>query len=264
MNPLPTHVAIIPDGNNRWARKHGLFPVEGYRAGFQALERTADCAKALGIPYLTAYLASLENVKQRGGEWLETFFNFASSTVREARENGVAEKFRIQVIGNLEMLPRSLRLEMSDLVEASQKNESLTLTVAVAYTGRDEILRAVNKVVTRRIQAYQNGGTSVLPVTEAEFARALDLQIPEPDLLIRSSGEQRLSGFLLWHLAYTEFAFTNELWPDFTPQRFQEILDDYQKRVRNFGHERASEVQPRAQEDAVVTKLSDYRASLRG
>lgn len=239
MNPLPTHVAIIPDGNNRWAQKHGLFPVEGYRAGLQALERIADCADALGIPYLTAYLISLENIHHRGGEWLETFFSFASNAVREALQNGMAQKFRIQVIGNLTLLPRGLRLEIDNLVQASQgKKKGLTLTVAVAYTGRDEIVRAANVLIRERLEDYKKGGSSLLPVTEDDFGAALDLRAPAPDLLIRSAGEQRLSGFLLWHLAYSEFAFADELWPDFTPERFQSILKDYQTRVRNFGHER--------------------------
>lgn len=241
MNPLPTHVAIIPDGNHRWAQKQGLFPVEGYRAGLQALERIADCAQDLGIPYLTAYLTSLENLNHRSAEWLETFFSFASNAVQEAIQSGMAQKFHIRVIGDLTLLPRNLRLGIEDLVKASQDRRGLTLTVAVAYTGRDEIVRAANRLVAARLQEYKKGGTSLLPITEDEFAHALDLQTPAPDLLIRSAGEQRLSGFLLWHLAYTEFAFADELWPDFTPERFQMILDDYRKRVRNFGRERAPE-----------------------
>lgn len=238
MNPLPSHVAIIPDGNNRWAQKRGLFPVEGYRAGLQALERIASCAQSLGVRYLTAYLMSLENFKRRSAEWLETFFGFASGAIRDAFQNGLAEKFRIQVIGDLTCLPRSLRMEIEELVHKTKDNAGMTLILAVAYTGRDEILRATNHLIAERLRRYKEGGATLLPVTEEEFGKALDSDVPEPDLLIRSAGEQRLSGFLLWQLAYTEFAFAEELWPDFTVEHFEEILSDYQTRTRNFGCER--------------------------
>ncbi|MDR1907926.1 MAG: di-trans,poly-cis-decaprenylcistransferase [Holosporales bacterium] len=233
-NSIPQHVAIIPDGNSRWAKAHRLFPMDGYKAGLRALEQIVSYANNIGIKYLTVYLMSHENANKRSAKWLQSFFEFALSAIQEYLQRADINKYKIQTIGDLSRLPDFLRKEFEKLTERTKDNEGLVLIVAVAYTGQSEILRAVNSV----LQARQITGDD-RPVTAKEFAQYLDLYgIPPPDLLIRSANELRLSGFLLWHLEYTEFAFSPELWPDFSVERFCDILIDYQCRPRNFGKER--------------------------
>lgn len=244
INFLPIHVAIIPDGNNRWAQKRFLLPTEGYKAGMKTIEEIAEYVDSLGIQYLTVYLMSLENLNRRSAKWLDNFFIFASDAIKEYTQRDEINRFKIQVIGNLLELPRFLRLEIENLIEKTKDNKGLTLTLAIAYTGRDEIVRSTNNLIMDRMTRYKKGGESILPVTEEEFDKHLDLKgIPSPDLLIRTAGDLRLSGFLLWHLAYTEFVFVSELWPDFTIEKLENIFTDYKKRVRNFGRERRENIE---------------------
>lgn len=233
-NPFPNHVAIIPDGNCRWATARGQSPVGGYKAGVQTLKAIVARAQDIGIPFITTYAVSAENLRRRSSRWCSEFFTFISKTLRHSWEDPLLRDVRLRLIGDLSLFPLTLRKELNNFVENTKTNTGLTLTLALGYTGQEEILDAVNALLQERFRA----GSST-PVTASEFETYLDFEgIPSPDLLIRTSGEMRLSGFLLWHLAYSELAFVPELWPDLTVERFDAILEDYQKRHRNFGAER--------------------------
>lgn len=243
MSALPRHIAIIPDGNSRWAKAHGQPARVGYQAGFQALEEVISRTQELGVGYMTVYLVSAENLARRSPGWRTDFYSFASKALYSSLEDEILMKVRVRLVGDLSLIPSSLRQDLESLVLRTRDNTGLLLSLAIGYTGREEILRAVEGLLQdRRLQA-QAKGEAVLtaPVTEEEFERYLAFpSIPSPDLLIRTSGEVRLSGFLLWHLAYTEMTFVDELWPDFTVDRFDEVLTNYQHRQRNFGAERES------------------------
>ncbi|MDR0632640.1 MAG: di-trans,poly-cis-decaprenylcistransferase [Holosporales bacterium] len=228
------HVAIIPDGNHRWAAKHNVSTVKAYAEGVNIAERVITRAQELGIPYITMYMMSLENVQKRSSTWRKTFFAFLERTLERYCNNNQLKDVRILAIGDLSNLPDNLRVKICEVVESTAGNMGITLVVAIAYTGRDEIVRAINKCINAQGRAA--GG-----VTADMLEKHLDTAgIPPPDLLIRTSGEMRLSGFLLWQLAYTEFLFVNELWPDFSVERLDEAVAEFHKRTRNFGSERSS------------------------
>lgn len=241
VNPLPKHLALIPDGNCRWAKAHGVSTVEGYQAGFRALEAVAVHADALGISFMTVYLASTENLTRRSARWKREFFCFAGQALQNSLGNEFLQRVRLRCIGDLSLLPTSLQTELQRLVEQTKENPGMLLNLAVGYSGRDEIVEAVDALVQARLKAPQSA-ESRQHVTEQELEKYLELcRVPAPDLLIRTSGEMRLSGFLLWHLAYTELAFASELWPDFSVEHFDSILREYQGRQRNFGAESSKE-----------------------
>jgi undecaprenyl diphosphate synthase len=257
----PRHVAFVPDGNTRWARARGLTPREGYIAGVHVVDDVTTYAIQIGIEYLTFYLLSLENVRRRSSLWLEHFFEFALTAIGDFSNKMKKHGCRVKIIGNMLALPHALQRELTRLVDETKNNSGTVLVFAVAYSGQDEILRAVNGVLRERFtelleqdrfdqtsqrslqQAHDSQNVQqreLSPVDLDEFRAHLDLNdIPPPDLLIRSANELRLSGFLLWYLDYTELAFTSEFWPDFSVDGFIRILDDYQLRTRNFGRERA-------------------------
>lgn len=240
MAPLPRHVAIIPDGNCRWARSKGRIVTGGYQAGYRALEAVITRAQDLGIGYATVYIASAENLAKRSDEWRMDFYAFAGRVLHNSLSNVILEKVKVRLVGDLSTLPNTLQRDLEDLVQRTQNNTGLVLSLAIGYSGRKEILNAVGGLIRTRKAQSQTQGESALdaPVSEEEFEKYLGFAgIPSPDLLIRTSGEIRLSGFLLWHLAYTEMAFIDELWPDFTVERFEEILADFQQRKRSFGAE---------------------------
>ncbi|MDR1207899.1 MAG: undecaprenyl diphosphate synthase family protein [Holosporales bacterium] len=264
VEPIPIqHVAFIPDGNTRWARARGLPSLDGYKAGIRVVEEMATYATEIGIKYLTFYLLSLENVRQRSGLWLDSFFAFALAAIGNFSERIKAHGCKIRIIGNTSYLPDALQRALAQLVDETKDNPGIVLVFAVAYSGRDEILRATNTLFRKRVTELFCASNSTQQITQAtattsqesftersnsefqhitldEFHEHLDLNgIPAPDLLIRSANELRLSGFLLWHLDYTEFAFPSEFWPDFSVDSFVQILDDYRRRPRNFGKERA-------------------------
>ncbi|MDR1598031.1 MAG: di-trans,poly-cis-decaprenylcistransferase [Holosporales bacterium] len=234
LNPLPAHIAIIPDGNSRWARAHGRLPVDGYKAGLRVLENIVEYADSVGVQYLTAYFASRDNIMKRGAAWSRVFFEFALSTIKQYFNKSAIDRYQVKIIGDLSSVPDFVRHEFEQLVERTKNNTGLVFTIAIAYTGKFEILHAVNTLIKSRVRDGID-----MPVSAEELAAHMDLHgIPPPELLIRSSGQLRLSGFLLWHLEYTELAFPQEFWPDFTVERFKELLMDYQLRTRTFGSER--------------------------
>ncbi|MDY3014592.1 MAG: isoprenyl transferase [Evtepia sp.] len=230
---LPRHVAIIMDGNGRWAKKRGLPRTAGHAAGAETFRTIAYYCRDLGIPYLTVYAFSTENWK-RPAEEVSTIMDLLRKYLLEALEKMEKDGFRIRFFGDLEPLPPALR-ELC--LEAEQTGSQVTaarhqVNVCLNYGGRDEILRAARAWA----QACQTGRESPEELTEAVFSHYLDTAgIPDPDLVIRPSGELRLSNFLPWQSAYAEFYFTDTLWPDFGPAELDKALVDYQRRQRRFG-----------------------------
>jgi undecaprenyl diphosphate synthase len=229
--PAARHIAIIMDGNGRWAAERGLPRVEGHRRGVESVRRTVEAALELGIAYLTLFSFSSENwtrPKQEISDLFGLLRRFIRRDLADLHKNGV----RIRVIGTRTGLEADLLRMIDDAVELTKNNTALNLTVAFNYGARDEIVRAARRMA----EAAANGSLDPEAVTEERFASFLDTaDIPDPDLLIRTSGELRLSNFLLWQLAYAEFVFVNTYWPDFSREQLEAALAEYHRRSRRFG-----------------------------
>ena len=228
------HLAVIMDGNGRWAKKRHLPRLAGHRAGAESLDRTMHWCKEAGIKYLTVYAFSTENWKRSKGEvagLMKLLSHFIKSKEKELVKNGV----RFRVIGRREDLSEKLQGEIAALEEKTKDGE-FTLVVALSYGGRDEIVRAAAKLAAKGLLGSNRVGLGSDRVDEEAFASCLDTAgIPDPDLIIRTSGELRLSNFLLWQAAYAEFYFTDVLWPDFDKQEFDKALASFSKRERRMG-----------------------------
>ena len=221
------HLAVIMDGNGRWAEKRHLPRLMGHRAGAEALDRCLHFCKAAGIRYLTVYAFSTENWK-RSAEEVGGLMKLLSTYIHTKEKELIANGIRFRVIGRRTDLSEKLRGEIAALEEKT-KDGAFTLVVALSYGGRDEIVRAAAKWA-------RDAAADGTPLTEAEFARFLDTaDIPDPDLIIRTSGEQRTSNFLLWQSAYAEYYFTETLWPDFDQAAFDKALAAYAGRERRMG-----------------------------
>lgn len=228
--PLPKHIAIITDGNGRWAKKRNLPRIMGHRQGVEAIRGVVEEAAKIGVEFLTFYSFSTENWARPEEEvqgLMSLFEEMARKEAANLRSNGV----KLMVIGRLDELPLRVREALLKAVEETREGKNLTLTLALNYGGRAEILDAVNKIVS---EVHKNAQIS--PVTQEVFQRYLyQPELPDPDLLIRTSGELRVSNFLLWQIAYTEIWVTDVLWPDFKPYHLLLAINDYQKRQRRFG-----------------------------
>lgn len=228
LSRLPTHVAVIMDGNGRWARKRNLPRVEGHRAGSKSVREVVEAAAHLGVRYLTLYAFSRENWKRPKVE-VSTLWTILVEYLRRDDKVLVKNNIRLKVIGRIEELPSDVRTELERVVRLTAGNTGLTVQMALSYGGRTEILDAVKKL-------FQQQNCDIESLDEERFADMLYSEdVPDPDLLIRSSGELRISNFLLWQIAYTEIWVTPELWPDFRRQHFLEAVIDYQSRNRRFG-----------------------------
>ena len=227
---IPKHIGIIMDGNGRWAKKRGLPRTAGHAAGAETFRTIAYRCRDLGIPYLTVYAFSTENWK-RPEEEVSAIMDLLRKYLIEALEKMEKDGFRIRFFGDLTPLPPALReLCLTTEQTGSAVNAKYQINVCLNYGGRDEILRAVRDWTKAREQGREED------LTEEAFSRYLDSRgIPDPDLIIRPSGELRLSNFLTWQSAYAEFYFTDVLWPDFTPAVLDEAVLDYQRRQRRFG-----------------------------
>ena len=229
---LPRHVAIILDGNGRWAQQRGLSRAEGHVAGARAVERLIRFAvRDLELEYLTLFAFSAENwnrPRQEVDALMALLKQFALDKLPELREAGI----RLRIAGDLSRLPKDTREAVEHVVRETRSGEGLTLTIALNYGAQQEIISACQKIV----HAVISGELAARDIDRTTFAANLyTAGIPDPDLIIRTSGEQRLSNFLLWQAAYTEFSFPETLWPDFTPEEFVKILKEYQTRDRKFG-----------------------------
>jgi len=228
---LPQHLAIVMDGNGRWASLQGKPRSHGHRAGSDALRRAVEAVARHGIPYLTVYAFSSENWRRPPMEvkqLLELFMRALTKEVRELDENGV----RIRFIGDRSAFNGALRDGMRRAEKRTENNRRLILNVAVNYGGRADILDAARRLAKEARDQRLNPET----ISEEHLGRAMALSdLPEPDLLIRTGGERRLSNFLLWQLAYTELYFSNVLWPDFDAEHLDQALVDFAGRNRRFG-----------------------------
>jgi undecaprenyl diphosphate synthase len=228
---LPRHVAVIMDGNGRWAKQRGLPRVMGHRRGVDALKELLRCCRDWGIEALTVYAFSTENWN-RPSEEVEFLMTLFERVIKRELAEMMQENVRINVAGNLAALSTSLRAEMEQAMELTANNQGIHFTVATNYGGRQEILQACRAIATQ----VQQGTLQADDIDEAVFEGHLYTSgICDPDLLIRTSGEMRLSNFLLWQMAYGEIYVTNTLWPDFDREEFHRALYAYQQRDRRFG-----------------------------
>ncbi len=224
---IPEHIAIILDGNGRWAAKHNVPRAQGHRAGCETLEGIVeDCAR-LGVKYLTVYAFSTENWKRSSeevGALMQLFRFYMVKLIDIAMKNDI----RVKMIGDLSRFDPDIRAGVEKLIEKTSDNEGMTFAFAVNYGGRDELRRAV--------MSMAQDGTDLMNLTEKDISDHLDTGgMPDPDLLIRTSGELRISNFLLWQIAYSEIYVTDTLWPDFHRTELEDALIAYNRRSRRFG-----------------------------
>ncbi len=230
-NKLPRHIAIIMDGNGRWAQKRGLPRTLGHRAGVDSLREVVRAASNIGVKALTAYAFSTENWK-RPEEEVNLLMNLLSEYLDSEIEELHRENIKIRFIGKIEELASGLRKKMQEAQEYTEKNTGMIFSLAVNYGGRAEILQCVQVIADK----VAKGEMKREQITEEAINQHLyTADLPELDLLIRPSGDFRISNFLLWQAAYAEFWFTDIHWPDFTPTHLQQAILDYQRRERRFG-----------------------------
>jgi undecaprenyl diphosphate synthase len=231
LDRLPKHVAVIMDGNGRWAKRQGLPRFIGHRRGVDALKDLLRCCKDWGVPALTAYAFSTENWG-RPLEEVEFLMALFERVLRRELQEMMEENVKIRFVGNLEALPPSLQAEIARSMEDTKHNRGIQFTVATNYGGRQEILNACRAIAQR----VQQGMLHIEEIDESVFEQYLyTAGLPHPDLLIRTSGEMRISNFLLWQMAYAEIYVTQTAWPDFDRAEFHRALVSYQQRDRRFG-----------------------------
>ena len=232
---VPQHVAVIMDGNGRWAEKNGVSRLAGHNAGMLAMKEIVKRADVMGIKYLTVYAFSTENWK-RSQEEVGGIFNllvkFVGSELAELHKQNV----RVRILGDYSQVPKAAVNSVEKALKTTDSNDGLQFNIALNYGGRQDILRAVQNISVR----VQAGDLAPSDITEDMISAALytgeeNGSMPDPDLIIRTSGEERLSNFLLWQCAYSELAFTDSLWPDFTPDEFEEMVIAFGSRSRRFG-----------------------------
>jgi undecaprenyl diphosphate synthase len=228
---FPEHIAIIMDGNGRWAQQHALGRIAGHRKGSEAVRQVVRSCRKLGIRYLTLFAFSSENWSRPAEEvaaLMKLLVQYLRSEEKELLDNGI----RLTAIGNTVSLPDRVRKTLQKIMDKTSKNSDMTLVLALNYGGRDEILEAARRILTDHDRGRLVSGDLTPEVFSSYLYTA---GIPDPDLLIRTSGEYRVSNFLLWQTAYTEFFFTDVLWPDFREEHLMEAIQDYRKRERRFG-----------------------------
>lgn len=228
---VPQHIAIILDGNGRWAKKRHMPRNMGHAQGSKAVERVCEDAYKMGVKYLTVYAFSTENWSRPQDE-VDALMNLLRSYMKDCIRISKKNNMRVRIIGDKSKLATDIQDSIRALEEASKDNTGLQFQVAINYGGRDEIVRAVKKIAGR----IASGELAVDEITDHLVAENLDTAgIPDPDLLIRTSAEQRISNFLLWQLSYSEFYFPEVLWPDFTKEDLEKAIDFYNSRERKFG-----------------------------
>jgi undecaprenyl diphosphate synthase len=233
INPgnLPRHIAIIMDGNGRWAKQHAMGRIAGHKKGAEAVRATVRACREIGIPVLTLYAFSTENWLRPAREvkaLMRLLEEYLRLEIQEMMDNGI----RLTTIGDREALKEPIRSVLRETIARTARNGEMTLNLALSYGGRDEIVGAVRSLV----KDVQKGVLAEPDITQDSFSRYLDtVGLPDPDLLIRTSGEYRISNFLLWQCAYAEFYFTDVLWPDFNREELFRAIAEYQRRERRFG-----------------------------
>ncbi|MDJ1483159.1 isoprenyl transferase [Cytophagaceae bacterium YF14B1] len=228
---LPLHIAVIMDGNGRWAKKQGAMRVFGHRNAIKAVRDTTEACAELGIKYLTLYAFSTENWSRPKAE-VNALMELLVSTIRSETETLMKNNVRLLAIGDIQNLPKNCQKELAEAIEITSKNTGLSLVLALSYSGRWEITEAIKQISTK----VASGELSVNEITDQVISQHLTTQnIPDPELLIRTSGEMRISNFLLWQIAYTEIFICDTLWPDFRREHLYEAILAYQQRERRFG-----------------------------
>lgn len=228
---IPKHIAIIMDGNGRWAKQRKLPRTMGHKAGVETIRRVIKESHILGIKYLTLYAFSTENWKRPDDEvsaLMKLLVEYLRSELAELNKNGVV----IRVLGDIKKLPGDAQKEILEAIEVTKNNKGIVLNIAFNYGGRDEIIRATKLIA----KAVEKGTIDIKDINEEVFQKYLyTSDIPDPDLIIRPSGEQRISNFLLWQCAYSEFWYSNVCWPDFKEEHLHQAIYDYQNRDRRYG-----------------------------
>jgi undecaprenyl diphosphate synthase len=228
---LPQHIAIIMDGNGRWAQQRGEHRVFGHQNGVDSVRETAEAAAEIGVRYLTLYAFSTENWN-RPKEEVNALMHLLVITINNEIKTLNDNNIRLRAMGNLHCLDKKVKEELNEALEKTSQNTRMDLVLALSYSGRWEIVEAA-KSIAREVK---DGSLSVEKINEMMFAKYLNLpDVPEPELLIRTSGEYRISNFLMWQTAYTELYFTQKLWPDFRKNDLYEAIIDFQQRERRFG-----------------------------
>ncbi|MBC8753118.1 isoprenyl transferase [Kordia sp. YSTF-M3] len=228
---LPQHLAIIMDGNGRWAKQKGRLRVFGHESGTKAVRQTVEACAELGIKHLTLYAFSTENWNRPKLE-VDALMRLLVSSLKKELDLLVKNNIKLQAIGKLDTLPKKAKKELFEVIEKTKNNTHMTLTLALSYGSREEIKNAVKEICNK----VKNNIISIETIDESIINQHLYTQnLPDVDLLIRTSGEHRISNFLLWQIAYAELYFTNVLWPDFSKEHLYEALINYQNRERRFG-----------------------------
>ncbi|MDA3732621.1 isoprenyl transferase [Niameybacter massiliensis] len=228
---LPKHVAIIMDGNGRWAKEKGLSRNEGHKKGTEVVKKITQHAEDLGIEYVTLYAFSTENWKRPQDE-VEGLMNLLRQYLKQHIKDAKRKNACFHVIGDRYGLPSDIQKQINELESLTKDKKGICINIAINYGGRDELIRASR----RMIEAMQRDGLTAADINEEYYEQFLDTAgIPDPDLMIRTSGEMRTSNYLPWQLAYSEFYFTSCLWPDFTVKEFEQALLEYSNRKRRFG-----------------------------
>ena len=228
---IPTHVAIIMDGNGRWAQAQGEERIFGHQNGVQAVRNAIEAAAELGVKYLTLYTFSTENWN-RPKEEINALMDLLISAVDKELDNLMKNQIRLKAIGNSQDLPKNTYNKLSDAIEKTKHNKGLTVVLALSYSARWELTDTMKRIGN----ALKDGSISVDQINENLIQSFLCTQnIPDPDILIRTGKEQRISNFLLWQIAYTELFFLDTLWPDFTKNDFLKVVQEFQTRERRFG-----------------------------
>lgn len=230
-NKLPKHIAIIMDGNGRWAKKKGALRIFGHRNAIQSVRDASEACAELGVEYLTLYAFSTENWS-RPKEEINALMQLLVSTIRSEIKTLNKNNIRLLTIGNIKDLPESCQKELAEAMEMTKDNKRLNLVLALSYSGRWEITEAVKKIAC----GVKENKIDLNQINETTFKNYLtSSSIPDPELVIRTSGEMRISNFLLWQIAYAELYFTEVLWPDFRKEHLYDAIISYQKRERRFG-----------------------------
>ena len=228
---VPQHIAIILDGNGRWAKKKGMPRNYGHAQGSKNVERICEDAYKLGVKYLTVYAFSTENWKRPKDE-VEALMNLLRNYMKTCLKTAEKNRMRVRVIGDKTALAEDIQKRIAELEEATKNNDGLNFQIALNYGSRDEMIRAMKNMCAD----CKEGKIASEQINERLFESYLDTHdIPDPDLMIRTSGEQRLSNYLLWQLAYSEFYFTDVLWPDFTKEELIKAIEYFNGRDRRFG-----------------------------
>ena len=228
---IPQHIAIVMDGNGRWAKQHGEDRIFGHHEGVNSVREIVEACGEIGVKYLTLYAFSTENWNRPHSE-VNALMTLLVKTIKAETPTLLKNNMRLQAIGDLSQLPKNCLEELNEAIDITKHNNGTTLILALSYSSKWDIVNSVKKIA----QSVKSGEIDIEDITEELISKSLTTEpFPHPELLIRTSGEYRLSNFLLWELAYSEFHFTDVLWPDFRREHLYSALLDYQSRERRFG-----------------------------